>query len=73
MDDRNHELRAVFTQPGNVALEIGFVEIGYAEDFRFFGGSGFHRVRCVRVGDKTYLEIFAYGTVVQFTQSTIGG
>ncbi|OTN74981.1 hypothetical protein A5886_000025 [Enterococcus sp. 8G7_MSG3316] len=24
-------------------------------------------------GDKTFLEIFAYGTVVQFTQSTIGG
>ena len=24
-------------------------------------------------GDKTYLDIFAYVTVVQFTQSTIGG
>ncbi|EOT39807.1 MULTISPECIES: heavy metal-binding domain-containing protein [Enterococcus] len=27
----------------------------------------------VQVDGKTYLEIFAYGTVVQFIQSTVGG
>lgn len=32
----------------------------------------FEHDRIVEAG-KTYLEIFAYGTVVQFTQSTIGG